>query len=169
MRRLSLIAAMARNRVIGDGESMPWHLPADMQRFRQATLGKPVIMGRATYASIGKALPKRDNIVLTRSADFSAPGCQVCASLDEALSRCADKSEVMVIGGGQIYALALPLANYMYLTYIDADLEGATRFPPWPGSEWQEMWREHHDADERNAHAMTFVNLARVVTPPQAH
>ncbi len=166
MRRLALIAAMAHGRVIGDGHAMPWQLPADMRRFRALTMGKPIIMGRLTYGSIGKALPGRDNLVLTRQAGFEAPGCHVYDNLDAALCACEDAPEVMAIGGGQIYALALPHANYMYLTLIAADLPGTVHFPSWQDTQWQQIWREHHAADARNAHAMTFVNLARLAPLP---
>lgn len=169
MQRISLIAAMARDRVIGADNTMPWHLPADMRRFRQVTLGKPVITGRRTYDSIGQALPQRENYVLTRERGFSAAGCHVCHTLDDALSATGDAPEVMVIGGAQIYAEALAHANYLYLTYIDAALAGDVRFPEWQTSQWREVWRETRSADERNAYAMTFVNLARLTSPPPQH
>jgi len=169
MRRISLIAAMARGRVIGADNTMPWHLPADMRRFKQTTMGKPVIMGRLTYGSIGRALPERQNFVLTRNQGFSAPGCTTYHSLEEAFFATRDAPEVMIIGGAQIYADALPHANYMYLTYINADLAGDARFPQWQASQWREVWRESADSDERNAYPMTFVNLARLAPPMQPH
>jgi dihydrofolate reductase len=169
MRRISLIAAMAHDRIIGADNAMPWQLPADMHRFRQVTLGKPVIMGRQTYVSIGQALPQRENYVLSRDQGFSAAGCHVCHTLDDALFATGEAPEVMVIGGAQIYAEALIHANYLYLTYIDAALVGDVRFPQWRTSEWREVWRESRDADGRNAYAMTFVNLARLASPTRPH
>lgn len=159
--RVGVIAAMSRNRVIGREGGLPWHLPADLKAFKAATLGKPVIMGRRTWDSIGKALPGRLNIVVSRNPGFDAPGITACRSLDAALQAAAASGagEVMIIGGASLYKQALPLAWEMLLTIVDADLEGDTFFPPYDASRWLETGREHRAADEQNEHAMDFVRL----------
>lgn len=128
---LALIAAVARNGAIGQGGSMPWHLPADLQRFKRTTLGAPIIMGRKTWDSIGRPLPGRRNIVITRNPQWQAPGAETAESLRAALALAEGAEQVFVIGGAQIYAEALPLADRLLLTEIDADFEGDTFFPPW--------------------------------------
>ncbi len=129
---VSLIAAMAENRVIGGGGAIPWHLPADLRHFREITMGHPVIMGRRTYASIGGPLPGRRNLVLSRSSGFRAEGVEVFASLEEALAACTGAEEVFVCGGGEVYREALPLSDRIYLTIIHREYDGDTRFPPIP-------------------------------------
>jgi dihydrofolate reductase len=158
---LSLVVAHTRNRVIGRGGGMPWHLPADLKHFKAITMDKPIVMGRRTHASIGKALPGRRNIVVTRDRSFSADGVLVAHSLDEALVLAGDADEVMVIGGGQLYSEALPYARRIHLTEIDTNLDGDTWFPELDPAVWKETAREPRDADTRNAFAMSFVTLER--------
>jgi len=157
-----LVAAMTRNRVIGRDGGMPWHLPADLAHFKRVTLKHPVVMGRKTFESIGFALPKRRNIVVTRSPDAVFKGAETAASLDEALTMLEGTGTVMVIGGGQLYREALPLATRMELTLIDAEVEGDTTFPEWPADEWREVSRVHRPADEKNVQGLDFVSLERV-------
>lgn len=145
---ISLIAAMARNRVIGSGGALPWHLPEDLRHFRALTLGKPVIMGRKTCESLGRALPGRHNLVVTRQPDYRAPaGFTVCAGLAEAIRACADAAEIMVIGGAEIYAQALELADRIYLTVIEQDFAGDAVFPPL-GLEWRERERSERRGED---------------------
>lgn len=166
---ISIIAAIAKNRVIGSKNKLPWHLPEDIKRFRTLTLGKPVIMGRKTYESIGKPLPDRKNIVLTRNKDYHISGCIVVHSLDEALNTAKGNNEVMIIGGAEIYKMFLPLADKMYLTLIDAEFAGDSYFPRYNPSEWQEI--EHIKKRTENI-SYTFSTLIRENTrqktnPPQ--
>jgi dihydrofolate reductase len=146
MSLVSLIAAMARNRVIGRQNRMPWHVPEDLRRFRRLTMGAPVIMGRKTHESLGRPLPGRRNIVVTRQRNASWPGCETAPSLTEALDMTRDASERFVIGGAELYRLALPLADRLYLTLIDADYDGDTWFPEVDWSAWRERSREHSTA-----------------------
>ncbi len=162
MTRIALIAAMAENRVIGRDNRLPWRLPADLRRFKSLTMGKPVIMGRRTYESIGKPLPGRSNIVVTRDPDYRAPGCQVVHSLDQALEAGAGHAEVMVIGGAELYRQALERAERMYLTLVKAEVDGDTLFPDIEPQQWRELERESHCADERNQYDYDFVTLQRV-------
>jgi dihydrofolate reductase len=143
---LVLVAAMAKNRVIGRGNAIPWRLPEDMKHFRAVTLGHAVVMGRATFESMGKPLPGRRNIVITRNRDLRVEGAEVVGSLQEAiaLARTTD-TEPRVIGGGQIYAEAMPLATRMYLTEVDDEPEGDTFFPAFDGREWREVERRAGD------------------------
>jgi len=137
-----LIAALAANRVIGAGNRLPWHLPEDLKRFKRLTMGAPVIMGRKTRESIGKALPGRRNIVVTRQAGARWEGCDVASSLDAALALAADAPEAFVIGGAELYRLALPRADRMYLTLLDAAYPGDALFPEFDPAEWRETARE---------------------------
>jgi dihydrofolate reductase len=159
--KLSLIAAMAENRVIGHENRLPWHLPADLQHFKAITLGKPVLMGRKTWESLGRPLPGRTNIVITRDAGYVAEGCVVAHSLEEALRAAGEAAEVMVIGGAQLYRQALPLADTLYLTLVHAEFRGDTRFPAWQPKDWRETARIDHVADDRNPHAYSFITLER--------
>lgn len=162
MQKISLIAAMAENRVIGLDNQMPWHLPADLQHFKRITMGKPVVMGRLTYESIGRALPGRENIVISRSADYQLADAQVVSSIDAALQLLTQHSEVMIIGGGSIYAATLAQADRLYLTFIDLATEGDTQFPDWTTmGQWQEIDREAWQADEKNPYNYQFVTLER--------
>lgn len=155
---LSLIAALDRNRAIGRGGDMPWHLPDDLKRFKQLTLGKPVLMGRKTALSIGRALPGRPNLVLSRSGEAPYAAQKTVRSLDEAIAL-AGGAELMVIGGGEIYALALPLASHLYLTEVDAAVADAdTWFPAWDRAQWRETARSAHAADARHGFAFDFVD-----------
>ena len=155
--KISIIAAMAKNGVIGNHNSLPWHLPADLQYFKQKTLHKPIIMGRKNYESIGRPLPNRQNIIITRNQKFSAAGCIVAHDFDTALKLAGDASEVMVIGGAEVYKLALPLADKLYLTFIDAAIAGDVYFPQWDPKLWQEISRESHPADAKHKYAFSFV------------
>ena len=159
--RISLVVAMAANRVIGRDNGLPWHLPADLQHFKAITLGKPVLMGRKTWESLGRPLPGRTNIVITRDAGYVAGGCVMAHSLEEAVRAAGEAAEVMVIGGAQLYRQALPLADTLYLTLVHAEFQGDTRFPAWQPKEWRETARIDHAADDRNPHAYSFITLER--------
>ena len=159
---VNLIVAMAKNRVIGIDNKMPWHLPADFAWFRKHTLGHPVVMGRKTFESIGKPLPGRRNIVISRNRQWHAAGCDVYHSLDAALASCTSDQQVFVIGGASLYGEALPVAGRLYVTEVDAEPAGDTLFPVLTPGHWLEKCREHHAADEKNACAMDFVILDRV-------
>jgi dihydrofolate reductase len=145
---LCLIAAVARNRAIGKNNQLLVHLPGDLPRFKKLTLGHPVIMGRKTWDSIGRPLPQRRNVVITRNAGWRAAGAEAAASLADALARMATEPRVFVIGGAQIYAQALPLADELALTEIDADFEGDAFFPEWDRSRFQQQSREDHQTPE---------------------
>lgn len=162
--RLSLIVAMAKNRVIGHKNEMPWHLPADFAYFKKMTTGHPVIMGRKTFESIGRPLPGRRNIVVSRNPTFRADGVEVVASLGQAINACDDQNEcaeVFVIGGAALYAEALPRVDRVYLTEVDTAPDGDTLFPALDKNQWCEIARERREADEKNVHAMEFVALER--------
>jgi dihydrofolate reductase len=154
---LSLIVAMDGQGVIGREGRLPWHLPDDLRRFKSLTLGHPVIMGRKTFASIGRPLPGRTNIVITRSEHWTAPaGVVVVDSLDAAIARCTGAEEVFVIGGESIYRLALARADRLYVTRVHASVEGDARFPDPDLTGWKLASEEHHRADARHAHGFTF-------------
>ena len=159
---ISLIAAMDKNRLIGKNNSLPWNLPADMKYFRDKTKGKTVIMGRKTYESIGKPLPNRTNIIITRDQNFKAEGCIIVHSTDEAIKAAGNVEEIMVIGGSQIYKEFLPKADKMYLTFIDAEFEGDTYFPKYNIEEWKEISYEEHERDAENPYDYRFVVLERL-------
>jgi len=159
--RVSLIAALADNGVIGRENRLPWRLSADLQRFKRLTMGKPVVMGRKTWESIGKPLPGRSNIVVTRDAGFGAEGCIVVHGIEQALDAAGDCDEVMVMGGANLYRQMLPRADRLYLTQVRADVEGDTRFPPFDTDEWVEVHRESHRADEKNQYDYDFIVLDR--------
>ena len=155
-----MIAAMANDKVIGKDNQMPWHLPADFAWFKRCTMGKPVIMGRKTYESIGRPLPSRHNIVISRDASLVIDGVSTVSSIEQALELVKDNEEVMIIGGGSIYQACLELASRLYITEIKADIAGDTRFPDW-GTGWKEIHRETYQADEKNQYDMEFVILDR--------
>ena len=157
---VTLIAAVADNGVIGRDGDLPWRLSADLRRFRALTTGKPVIMGRKTWQSIGKALPGRRNIVVTRDRSFAADGAEAVASLDAALDLAAGAAEVMVIGGGEIYAAAMARADRLDITHVHAAIDGDTFFPEIAAATWRETAREDHAA-EGDAPAFSFVTYAR--------
>ncbi|MDY0331148.1 MAG: dihydrofolate reductase [Thiomonas sp.] len=148
MTELVLIAAVARNGVIGKEGGMPWHLPADLQHFKRLTLGHPMLMGRRTWESLGRPLPGRRHIVISRQPGWQAPGAEQADSLQAALQRVAGDALAFVIGGAQLYAQALPLADRLELTEIDQDFEGDTRFPDWDRSRFTETARESHVAPQ---------------------
>lgn len=162
MSRITLIAALDRKRAIGFANTLPWRLPDDLKRFKALTLGKTVLMGRKTAESLGRALPDRHNLVLTRSGTVPFEGMQAVSSLDEALAQCGGE-ELMVIGGGEIYALALPRARQMHLTHVDTALHRAdTWFPAFDENDWLETASEDHGSDERHAHAFRFADYFRL-------
>jgi dihydrofolate reductase len=159
---LELVVAVAENDVIGRGNELPWHLPADLRHFKSLTFGKPVLMGRKTYESIGKALPGRTNIVLSRSEEFSPGDCLVVNTLVDARIAAGAHCALMVIGGAEIFSQCLPLASRIHLTLIHARIDdGDTVFEGWRGPEWQETSRERHAADDKNAYAYSFITLER--------
>jgi dihydrofolate reductase len=158
---VSLIVAMAHNGVIGRDNTLPWRLSEDLKRFKASTMGKPILMGRKTFESIGRALPGRLNLVLTREHAWSAPGVIAVHSVSEALARAAHATELVVIGGAEIYRLVLPLAERIYLTHVHADVPGDTFFPAFDAAQWVDVAREAYPADERNAYPVTFVTLER--------
>ena len=161
--KVSMIAAMAEDRVIGLDNKMPWHLPADLQFFKRVTLGKPVIMGRKTYQSIGRPLPGRKNIVLTRDTQLTIEGVDCVQTLAQAVSLVGDVEEMMIIGGATIYQQFLAQADRLYLTFIDLKTPGDTQFPDYLAqSQWLEVDREVHLKDDKNAHNYQFVTLERV-------
>lgn len=164
--RLSLIVAAADRGVIGQGNALPWRLPEDLKRFKALTLGKPIIMGRKTFDSIGKPLPGRTNIVISRQAELVLSGCYVVGSLPEAIATAMassdDVDEVMIIGGAEIYRQALPLAQRIYLTRVHASLAGDAMFPALSAASWREVVHEDYPADERHAHAYSFLILERI-------
>lgn len=161
--KISMIAAMAHYRVIGKDNQMPWHLPADLAHFKRVTLGKPVLMGRKTFESIGRPLPGRRNLVISRNPDYQAEGIEVVGSVEAALALLAGSSveELMVIGGGHLYAEMLPSADCLYLTRIDLAVEGDTRFPAFDDGQWQRVDCESHPADEKNPHPYSFETWLR--------
>ncbi|MCX2980085.1 dihydrofolate reductase [Halieaceae bacterium IMCC14734] len=164
---LALIAAVADNGVIGSNNALPWHLPEDLRYFKRSTMGKPIVMGRLTYESIGRPLPGRTNIVVSREAGLKIDGVQVAGDLPAALelgkvaAAKAGVDELVVIGGAQIYALALPLAQRLYLTEVHADVSGDVFFPAWDRTQWQELEREPHQAGDANPYDYSFVVYER--------
>jgi len=159
-KKLTLIAAIARNRAIGLEGRMPWHLPDELQHFKAATMGKPIVMGRRTWESIGRPLPGRQNIVVSRNRQFQAAGCDVVVSIDGALD-VARGEEVMVIGGGELYRIALPKAWRMLLTLVDCEPGADTWFPDWDRSEWRLVNSTLVSADDRNPYAYEIQELVR--------
>ena len=157
----SLVVAMSRNGVIGRNNQLPWRLPADLAFFKRTTMGHPVIMGRRTYESIGKPLPGRLNIVVTHRKDFPAPGCTVVHSMDEAYRAAGDAAEVSIIGGSAIFEEALPKADTVFLTEVDADVEGDVYFPSFDRNRFRETELERHAADERHAYPFRILRLDR--------
>ncbi|MDH5822181.1 dihydrofolate reductase [Luteimonas sp. RD2P54] len=161
---MALIAAIDRNRAIGRGNALPWRLPDDLKRFKALTLGKPVLMGRRTAESLGRALPGRRNLVMTRGTRAPFEGMEAVGSLDAALERAAEEAAaaLAVIGGGEIYALALPRATHLHLTHVDTAVEDADAFfPAFDRANWRIEAREAHPADARHAHAFEFVDHVR--------
>jgi dihydrofolate reductase len=151
-----MVVATANNRVIGKDNDMPWHLPADLAYFKKTTLGKPVIMGRKTYESIGRPLPGRQNIVISRDINYKAEGVETVTSVDAALALVSEVEEVMVIGGGAIYQHCLPAADRLYITHIEAEIEGDTQFPFYDTNIWKKVSSSIRLADENNAYNLEF-------------
>jgi dihydrofolate reductase len=160
--RLSFIVAMARNGVIGRAGKLPWRLSADLKRFKALTMGHHLIMGRKTFDSLGRVLPGRTSIVVSRQADYHAPGVLRAPSVESAFHAAAGDDEAFIIGGGEIFQQALPFANRMYATWVEADIEGDTFFPEIDWSQWREISSERHFADERNEYDTTFCVYDRV-------
>ncbi|WP_454009561.1 type 3 dihydrofolate reductase [Aeromonas sp. Marseille-Q7275] len=160
---ISMIAAMAHDRVIGLDNQMPWHLPADLAHFKRVTLGKPVLMGRKTFESIGRPLPGRRNLVISRNLDYQADGVEMVSSVDVALTRLQGEGveELMVIGGGYLYEQLLPKADCLYLTRIDLAVAGDTRFPAFDESDWVRTESDPHQPDEKNPHPYCFETWRR--------
>ncbi|MET4162456.1 dihydrofolate reductase [Marinobacterium sp. MBR-111] len=167
--RLAMIAAQSQNRVIGNNNKLPWYLPEDLKYFKRVTLGKPIIMGRKTFESIGRPLPGRTNIVITRNPDWTHDGAgvrvvhslQQAIELAESLALVNGFEESLVIGGAEIYALALPQADRLYLTQVHAEVQGDAHFPPLDPTQWQEMAREDFSAIEPNPYDYSFIVLDR--------
>ncbi|MFP4154476.1 MAG: type 3 dihydrofolate reductase [Halothiobacillaceae bacterium] len=158
---ISLISALAQNNVIGDGNRLPWRLPADLKRFKTLTMGKPIVMGRRTYESIGRLLPGRQTIIISRNPEFRVEGATVVHGLDEALEAAGDAEETMICGGADIYFQFLPRADRMYLTLVHDDVPGDAHFPAFNRREWDTIEEEHHPADADNPHPYSFLTLAR--------
>jgi dihydrofolate reductase len=166
---LSIIAAVSENRVIGRKGGLPWNLPADQAFFKRVTIGHAVIMGRRTYESIRRPLPKRTNIVVTRNPDFEAPGAVVVDSLDTALEIAADDDEVFVAGGAELYREALPRADRLYLTLVHACVEGDAFFPEIDFSRWRLLDDVRHEVDDRHAHAFSIRTYAAIRSTKRDH
>jgi len=168
---ISLIVAMAQNGVIGRDNSMPWRLPEDLKRFRAFTLGKPILMGRKTFESIGRPLEGRTNLVLTRDRSWFAPGVIVVHSVEEALTQASASDELVVIGGAEIYRLVLPFARRIYLTHVHADVQGDITFPEFDPTQWADVEYSSQPADDEHAYPVTFVTLERRNAPevPRQH
>ncbi|MEA3638437.1 MAG: dihydrofolate reductase [Lamprobacter sp.] len=166
---ITLIAAMARGRVIGRNNAMPWHLPADLAHFKRLTLDKPIIMGRRTWDSLPGLLPRRRHLVISADPDFRAALTQAeaASSPESALERVGSVPEVMIVGGASIYQAFLPLADRLLLTLIDAEIAGDTAFPAWSATEWQETKRQSRSRDAANPYDLEFVTLERAVALPQ--
>ncbi len=162
--RLSIIVAMAKNRAIGVDGTLPWHLSSDLKNFKRITMGKPIVMGRKTYESIGRPLPGRENIILTRDKDFLQPGCSVLHDVDSLLEHCKGQEEVMITGGSEIYQLLLDRTTRIYLTEVDVNVDGDTFFPEYNPACWQEISRTEHIASAGNDHDFSFVILDRIAS-----
>ena len=160
--KISIIVAAATNNVIGSDGELPWRLPEDLKRFKQLTIGKPVIMGRLTYESIGKPLPDRKNIVLSARKGLNIEGCEVVDTPDAAIRLAGDAEEVMVIGGGGVYSQMLPMADRIYMTRINGTFDGDTFFPELDDNEWQVVDRMDFPADESRQFGFSFVTLDRI-------
>ncbi|NOR43935.1 MAG: type 3 dihydrofolate reductase [Gammaproteobacteria bacterium] len=161
---ISIIAAMDRNNLIGNNNQLPWHLPADFAHFKSVTMGKPIVMGRKTFESIGKPLPGRTNIVLSRNAETQFEGVICVTAFEDALAVVSDADEVMVIGGSSIYEMLLPQINRMYFTFVDAAFEGDAWFPDYDEKEWVEIDSVTRQADDKNKYSCRFVTLERVIS-----
>ena len=159
--RIALVAAMAENRVIGRNNQLPWRIPADLKHFKRLTMGKPIIMGRKTYESIGRPLPGRDNIVITGDSGYRAEGCQVVHSIGQAVQAAGAAEEVMIVGGAELYRQTIADADRLYLTLVKAEVEGDAWFPEIDRRQWREVEREAHRADASNQYDYAFLVLDR--------
>lgn len=159
---ISIIVAVAHGGVIGGGGDLLWHISEDLRRFKQITSEHTVIMGRKTYDSIGRPLPRRRNIVITRSEEWSAEGCERASSLEQAIVMCEGEQEVFVIGGGEIYRQAMPLADRLYLTRVEKEYSGDTYFPEIRADEWRVVASERHERGEKFEYPFEFIDLERV-------
>ena len=157
---ISIIVAMANNRVIGKDNQMPWYLPADLAHFKRVTLNKPIIMGRKTYESIGRPLPERKNIVISRNKDYKLDGCETVTSVEHAFELIKNEKEVFIIGGGYLYSQLLSKADKLYLTFIDLDVNGDTQFPDFTQLNLKEEKREKHLKDKKNPYDYQFVDFS---------
>ncbi len=162
---ISIIAAMDRNRLIGNKNQLPWHLPADFAHFKAVTMGKPIIMGRKTYESIGKPLPGRTNIVLSRNPETQFEGAVCVSNFEDAVAAVPDAEELMIIGGSAIYEMLLPQVNRMYITYVDAEFEGDAWFPEFDETQWLEKESVTQQADEKNLYNCRFVTFEKNIEP----
>ncbi len=161
MTELSIIVAMDENRLIGSDNRLPWHLPADLAFFKRTTMGKPIVMGRKTFESIGKALPGRRNIVITRNPEYSADGVEIVHDIDAAMALCAASEEIMLIGGANLYAQTLPRATRLYITRIHHAFDGDTWFPELDENAWRVEKREDFDPDHGNPYPYSFIKFVR--------
>lgn len=159
---LAIIVARARNGVIGRDNTLPWRLRDDLQLFKQRTIGHPIIMGRKTWESLGRPLPNRTHYVITRQAGYTAPGTTVVGSLEAAIAACGDSDCAFVLGGGEIYRLALAHADVLWITEVDAEIDGDTCFPDFDASQFREASRRHFDASETNQYAFDVVEYRRI-------
>jgi len=164
MSSLSIVVAVAENGVIGRGNALPWHLPDDLKRFKELTLGKPMVMGRKTYESIGRPLPGRTTIVVSRQPGLTIEGCTVVNSLHAAIVAARAAPEVVLVGGAQLYRSAMPMVSTIHLTRVHATVGGDTLFPILDMQQWRETIVATHPADERHAYAFTYLTLQRIVS-----
>ncbi len=155
--RISLIAAMAQNRTIGINNTLPWRLPGELKYFKAVTMGHHILMGRKTYESIGKPLPGRTTVIITRNAGYTAEGCIIANSIDAAIHASASDNEIFFVGGAELYSQALAVADRLYLTEIQKDYEGDAHFPEFDYNQWHEVKREKHKVDEPDGLAYHFV------------
>lgn len=159
--QISLVCAMDKNRLIGNNNQLPWHLPADLALFKKTTLGKPIIMGRKTFDSIGKALPGRQNIVITSNQSWTAEGCDIANSIDQAVDLAGDSAEIMLIGGASLYQQTIDRAACLYLTLINGEFSGDTWFPEINQKQWWVETETFFEADHKNQHSFSFVKFIR--------
>lgn len=164
MPSISAIVAMSQNRVIGINNQLPWHLPADLKHFKEITTGHPIIMGRKTFESIGKPLPNRTNIIVTRKKDYVAAGCIVVSSIEAAIrvASIIDSSEIFIIGGAEIFMVSLSIINRLYLTIIHDEIKGDVYFPELDSQQWREINATKHSSDDKNNYNYSFITLERV-------
>ena len=159
---ISIIAAMAKNRIIGANNAIPWHLPGELRMFKAITMGHHIVMGRNTWESIGRLLPGRTTVVVTRQRNYKIAGAIVVPSLDEAIAACGNDEEIFVIGGGQLYAAALPIADRIYLTEVDAEVEGDTRMPEFDLTHWNAGQATTYAADDKNPYCYKLTVFNRI-------